>query len=207
MNLMKTTMCGCHACNPKPAWMILCEHCGNKRCPHAEHHKFKCTRSNDVGQVGVEGPSEPMPPNAPPPSPDWIKAAAEKIADGFLYPLYEQRVIWLRDILTRHAPATAAKEGEYQQRNVVLALEMEKRDAEIARLNGELLKAREVAESVRVSFFGISSGNLKAIVWHLRQGHDNGSVTRDALANALEHYEANLTRIDDALSAFEKGGV
>lgn len=31
---------------------ITCSKCGNKRCPHAKDHHFKCTNSNDVGQVG-----------------------------------------------------------------------------------------------------------------------------------------------------------
>lgn len=32
--------------------MTVCSNCGNKRCPKAENHKFKCTNSNEVGQVG-----------------------------------------------------------------------------------------------------------------------------------------------------------
>lgn len=32
--------------------MILCEHCGNKRCPHASDHRMACTGSNEPGQVG-----------------------------------------------------------------------------------------------------------------------------------------------------------
>jgi hypothetical protein len=32
--------------------MILCPTCGNKRCPKAENELFKCTGSNEVGQVG-----------------------------------------------------------------------------------------------------------------------------------------------------------
>lgn len=33
--------------------MILCPTCGNKRCPKAEDHRYKCTGSNEPGQVGV----------------------------------------------------------------------------------------------------------------------------------------------------------
>lgn len=33
-------------------YMILCPDCGNKRCPKAQNHIYKCTGSNDVGQVG-----------------------------------------------------------------------------------------------------------------------------------------------------------
>ena len=32
--------------------MILCENCGNKRCPHATDHRHACTGSNDTGQAG-----------------------------------------------------------------------------------------------------------------------------------------------------------
>lgn len=32
--------------------MILCENCGNKRCPHASDHRLECTGSNDPGQEG-----------------------------------------------------------------------------------------------------------------------------------------------------------
>lgn len=32
--------------------MILCPQCGNKRCPKAANHQFKCTASNEPGQVG-----------------------------------------------------------------------------------------------------------------------------------------------------------
>jgi len=38
--------------NPVVTRMILCETCGNKRCPHATNHNNKCTKSNDSGQVG-----------------------------------------------------------------------------------------------------------------------------------------------------------
>lgn len=34
------------------AYMILCPNCGNKRCPQAQDHRMKCTRSNNVGQIG-----------------------------------------------------------------------------------------------------------------------------------------------------------
>ena len=32
--------------------MVVCEHCGNKRCPHATNHTLDCTNSNDTGQEG-----------------------------------------------------------------------------------------------------------------------------------------------------------
>lgn len=32
--------------------MILCEICGNKRCPHASDHRNACTNSNEAGQLG-----------------------------------------------------------------------------------------------------------------------------------------------------------
>lgn len=35
-----------------PHYMMLCKDCSNKRCPQALDHRYKCSRSNDVGQVG-----------------------------------------------------------------------------------------------------------------------------------------------------------
>jgi len=32
--------------------MVLCDICGNKRCPHASDHRLKCTGSNATGQPG-----------------------------------------------------------------------------------------------------------------------------------------------------------
>lgn len=45
--------CGCHSCNPRAAWFVTCDICGCKRCPHATNCKFKCTNSNEPGQIGV----------------------------------------------------------------------------------------------------------------------------------------------------------
>lgn len=32
--------------------MVLCQICGNKRCPHATDHRHSCTGSNEPGQPG-----------------------------------------------------------------------------------------------------------------------------------------------------------
>lgn len=32
--------------------MILCDKCGNKRCPHATDENYDCTNSNEPGQEG-----------------------------------------------------------------------------------------------------------------------------------------------------------
>jgi hypothetical protein len=47
--------CWCERCRPNTVGymrMVLCPTCGNKRCPRASWHGYKCTGSNDVGQVG-----------------------------------------------------------------------------------------------------------------------------------------------------------
>lgn len=56
--------CGCHRCTNErqegmsladkmpEIRMILCETCGNKRCPHATDHRLACTNSNEPGQPG-----------------------------------------------------------------------------------------------------------------------------------------------------------
>ena len=57
-------LCSCQRCTDarpelpgpsKPGWRYACEKCGNKRCPHHDWHGFKCTGSNEPGQVGEEG--------------------------------------------------------------------------------------------------------------------------------------------------------
>lgn len=54
--------CGCHACNPDAWWMVVCETCGNKRCPHATDHRHACTNSNEPGQPGsIFGTMEQIP--------------------------------------------------------------------------------------------------------------------------------------------------
>lgn len=51
------TKCGCLKCwrqrHPtRPRVMIVCDICGNKRCPHATDHEHACTGSNEPGQTG-----------------------------------------------------------------------------------------------------------------------------------------------------------
>lgn len=41
--------CGCRACNPTAWWMVVCDLCGNKRCPRGSHHVNPCTSSNEPG--------------------------------------------------------------------------------------------------------------------------------------------------------------
>jgi hypothetical protein len=54
--------CGCRAClkNKRDedgfpvllTTFVVCPQCQNKRCPKADDHKFKCSGSNEVNQVG-----------------------------------------------------------------------------------------------------------------------------------------------------------
>lgn len=41
-----------HPWEGKIARFIVCETCGNKRCPHATDHRLACTGSNEPGQPG-----------------------------------------------------------------------------------------------------------------------------------------------------------
>ncbi len=46
--------CMCLKCSPitfENMRFNVCSICGNKRCPHALNHNYKCTNSNDLGQV------------------------------------------------------------------------------------------------------------------------------------------------------------
>lgn len=54
-------VCHCAACDPptfgtRSYRMVLCGVCGNKRCPHAEDHRYACTGSNATGQTPVLSP-------------------------------------------------------------------------------------------------------------------------------------------------------
>ena len=49
--------CRCRNCagergEPVNNYMVVCQKCGNKRCPHATNHKNECTKSNLPGQKG-----------------------------------------------------------------------------------------------------------------------------------------------------------
>lgn len=33
--------------------MLLCNECGNKRCPKAQDHRYLCNNSNEPNQTGV----------------------------------------------------------------------------------------------------------------------------------------------------------
>lgn len=48
--------CRCRRCLSEAeieiTWMVVCGKCGNKRCPHANDHRNKCTGSNEPGQPG-----------------------------------------------------------------------------------------------------------------------------------------------------------
>jgi hypothetical protein len=45
--------CSCRKCNINAWWMITCKTCGNKRCPKAENHEFKCFNSNELNQQKI----------------------------------------------------------------------------------------------------------------------------------------------------------
>jgi hypothetical protein len=52
----------------------------------------------------------------------------------------------------------------------------------------------------------IKTGNLRAIAYHLEQGHDNGNVTREALAEFLRGVADELESLDNrppGLGAFK----
>lgn len=48
--------CQCRYCRSKRKTydniFVVCDECGNKRCPKATNHRFLCTGSNDSGQEG-----------------------------------------------------------------------------------------------------------------------------------------------------------
>jgi len=48
--------CDCWRCMREKGrtvtFYILCDICGNKRCPRASDHRLECTHSNEAGQEG-----------------------------------------------------------------------------------------------------------------------------------------------------------
>jgi hypothetical protein len=73
--------CRCRACikDREGVWalaqtFVVCSHCGNKRCPKAEHHAFACSGSNEPGQLGV---LEAELPPAPEPDPADLAVIAK----------------------------------------------------------------------------------------------------------------------------------
>ena len=49
---MVAKACSCKRCHPYNFGVIVCDKCGNKRCPHASDHEYECTNSNEPGQEG-----------------------------------------------------------------------------------------------------------------------------------------------------------
>lgn len=54
--MSQSNECDCHSClrarHEIPMHLVTCPKCGNKRCPKADNHIFKCTQSNEPGQIG-----------------------------------------------------------------------------------------------------------------------------------------------------------
>lgn len=63
MNDESKPVCPCWRClderEAAVSWMVVCQRCGNKRCPHAADHQNPCTESNEPNQPGgAYSPSE-----------------------------------------------------------------------------------------------------------------------------------------------------
>lgn len=62
-NADSSTKCWCHTCRPVTMTdmrFVVCPECGNKRCPHANDHKYACTGRNEPGQEGSAYPAAPQ---------------------------------------------------------------------------------------------------------------------------------------------------
>jgi hypothetical protein len=54
--------CSCEECRPvtlSDMRMVVCPFCGNKRCPRARSHRFRCTGSNEPDQTPEESGNAP----------------------------------------------------------------------------------------------------------------------------------------------------
>lgn len=64
---MKAAECQCIRCLHDRsdylalARFIVCQKCGNKRCPHSDWHGNECTKSNEPGQPGSRYASDTPP--------------------------------------------------------------------------------------------------------------------------------------------------
>lgn len=48
-------LCWCTTCRPLTTTdlrFVVCPECGNKRCPRAANHRYQCSGSNELNQVG-----------------------------------------------------------------------------------------------------------------------------------------------------------
>ena len=73
---LRAEECGCYRCVQESGRkigafpetmcrMILCETCGNKRCPHGTDHRLDCTNSNALDQPGSRYALLSLPSKAP----------------------------------------------------------------------------------------------------------------------------------------------
>jgi hypothetical protein len=109
------------------ARMIVCDICGNKRCPHAQDKGMQCTDSNDVGQVGV--PIERPSPAA--------SAAANEIADKFSPGFFDNQMVSdVSAIIDRHMKPSPAHTGATTPAVLASPAEDPERAAYLARWKG-----------------------------------------------------------------------
>jgi hypothetical protein len=87
----------CIACDDRPLLertMVVCSMCGNKRCPKAEDHRFKCTNSNHPNQLRVledPNPAAPAESGGEAPLSDDYLAKAERYLDYFRHDAPERQ--------------------------------------------------------------------------------------------------------------------
>lgn len=93
----------CEACRQSAkaiaSYMILCPKCGNKRCPKALDHRFKCTGSNSSGQAGEIDPAKARGANVVLTNKPFLKRlyriGSARGDEVFVSPLsYDGRMIW-----------------------------------------------------------------------------------------------------------------
>lgn len=67
--------------------MIVCEYCGNKRCPHATDHRNACTNSNEPKQQSVREFVQ----SSPPISSETVRAFTK----NFMQVRAKEYLVWL----------------------------------------------------------------------------------------------------------------
>lgn len=114
------------------ARMIVCNICGNKRCPHATNHRYPCTDSNEPGQPGSAYGGESVPPSAP----DDLVREIERALEGWYDGSKEE---WPHVLLQR----ARDRIGEQAFANTSALTCMQGYEARIAELERALAEARQ----------------------------------------------------------------
>lgn len=167
----------CWACTPDYRRMLLCRECGNKRCPRANDHRFLCTGSNELNQVGQLR----EPPVAPEVAePQFDHGATIRGVDDF----------WARPE-NRAAPEVAAASASERYDRGKGGRAHDVRDELIAELRKSLSEAREALARADAQFSEQESSIARTTVQLEAVMAELAKVTaeRDEMRSTVRRFE------------------